>query len=314
MGVQRKTGKRRQYTAEFTHEAVRLVTEGGLSMAQVARNLGLDDNLVSRWKKFLCWFVCPCGRCNGDDDRIYCPLYRGKFRGRRTKLKMNLYRSTPRCLPGILLLCCGPVAHRVAAQPPTPRNEPTGRTQTTPLPDTGGIVLGNPDAAPSQLHQIYTLLQKFRAKHAGKHPAKSTALIQELIKDPQSYGFKSYDESFLVFVNSDSQYQPGVLEPNRYSAYSIAVARADGSLLDTPKMAGTRDIWALTTIYFHNNMTGLTNNPVGFYVVLWDTGEVERIPYDLVLSVPRGQSLVSPFFPGQAGIPADALTYDERFQ
>jgi transposase len=51
MGVQRKTGRRRQYTAEFKHEAVRLVTEGGLSMAQVARDLGLDDNLVSRWKK-----------------------------------------------------------------------------------------------------------------------------------------------------------------------------------------------------------------------------------------------------------------------
>ena len=51
MGVQRKTGKRRQYMGEFKREAVRLVTEGGLSMAQVARDLGLDDNLVSRWKK-----------------------------------------------------------------------------------------------------------------------------------------------------------------------------------------------------------------------------------------------------------------------
>ena len=51
MRVQRKAGKRRQYTAEFKREAVRLVTEGGLSMAQVARDLGLDDNLVSRWKK-----------------------------------------------------------------------------------------------------------------------------------------------------------------------------------------------------------------------------------------------------------------------
>lgn len=48
MGVQLKTSKRRQYTAEFKQEAVRLVTEGSLSMAQVARDLGLDDNLVSR--------------------------------------------------------------------------------------------------------------------------------------------------------------------------------------------------------------------------------------------------------------------------
>jgi transposase len=51
MGVQRKTNKRKQYTSEFKREAVRLVTKGGLSMAQVARDLGLDNNLVSRWKK-----------------------------------------------------------------------------------------------------------------------------------------------------------------------------------------------------------------------------------------------------------------------
>ena len=56
MGVQRKSSKRKQTTAEFKHEAVRLVTDRlvtdrGLSMAQVARDLGLDDNLVSRWKK-----------------------------------------------------------------------------------------------------------------------------------------------------------------------------------------------------------------------------------------------------------------------
>ena len=48
MGVHRKTTKRKQYTSEFKREAVRLVTEEGLSMAQVARDLGLDDNLVSR--------------------------------------------------------------------------------------------------------------------------------------------------------------------------------------------------------------------------------------------------------------------------
>jgi transposase-like protein len=30
---------------------VRLVTEGRLSMAQAARNLDINDNLLSRWKK-----------------------------------------------------------------------------------------------------------------------------------------------------------------------------------------------------------------------------------------------------------------------
>jgi transposase-like protein len=51
MGIQQKTINRKQYSSEFKREAVRLVTEGGLSMAQVTRDLGLNDNLVSRWKK-----------------------------------------------------------------------------------------------------------------------------------------------------------------------------------------------------------------------------------------------------------------------
>src|SRR5688500_12739498 len=51
MGIQQKTINRKQYSSEFKREAVRLVTEGGLSIAQAARDLGLHDNMVSRWKK-----------------------------------------------------------------------------------------------------------------------------------------------------------------------------------------------------------------------------------------------------------------------
>jgi transposase len=44
---------RKQYTSEFKHQAVRLVTEQGLSMAQAARDLGINDNVLARWKKEL---------------------------------------------------------------------------------------------------------------------------------------------------------------------------------------------------------------------------------------------------------------------
>ncbi len=44
MGVQNKQSDRKQYGSEFKREAVRLVTEGGLSITQVARDLGLNDN------------------------------------------------------------------------------------------------------------------------------------------------------------------------------------------------------------------------------------------------------------------------------
>jgi transposase len=42
--------KRRQYTREYKLEAVRLLDESGRSKAQVARELGIDDSLLTRWK------------------------------------------------------------------------------------------------------------------------------------------------------------------------------------------------------------------------------------------------------------------------
>jgi len=46
MGIVRK-----QYTREFKQEAVRLVSESGLTVPQIARDLGLPDNVLYRWKK-----------------------------------------------------------------------------------------------------------------------------------------------------------------------------------------------------------------------------------------------------------------------
>jgi len=42
--------KRRNYTKEFKEEAVRLITEAGYSYAEAGRNLGVNPNLLSRWK------------------------------------------------------------------------------------------------------------------------------------------------------------------------------------------------------------------------------------------------------------------------
>ena len=41
--------KRRTYTPEFRAEAVALVVEGGVSQAQVARDLGIAQSLLSKW-------------------------------------------------------------------------------------------------------------------------------------------------------------------------------------------------------------------------------------------------------------------------
>ena len=45
------TKKRRYHTKEFKEEAVKLVTEQGYAVAEAARNLGINYNVLSRWKK-----------------------------------------------------------------------------------------------------------------------------------------------------------------------------------------------------------------------------------------------------------------------
>lgn len=43
--------QRRKFDREFKMEAVRLVAKEGRAVAEVARNLGIHENLLHRWKK-----------------------------------------------------------------------------------------------------------------------------------------------------------------------------------------------------------------------------------------------------------------------
>ena len=44
---------RRKYTREFKIEALRLITDEGLSFAKVARDLGVNETMLYRWRKEL---------------------------------------------------------------------------------------------------------------------------------------------------------------------------------------------------------------------------------------------------------------------
>lgn len=43
--------KRHNYGAEFKREAIRLVTENGYGVGETARHLGINANMLSRWKR-----------------------------------------------------------------------------------------------------------------------------------------------------------------------------------------------------------------------------------------------------------------------
>ncbi len=46
-----KKKTRRKYAPEFKEEAVKLITEQGYTFAEAGRNLGVNPNLISKWKK-----------------------------------------------------------------------------------------------------------------------------------------------------------------------------------------------------------------------------------------------------------------------
>jgi transposase len=46
-----KGERRRKYTEEFKQEAVRLITEERYGTAEAARNLGINANMLGRWKR-----------------------------------------------------------------------------------------------------------------------------------------------------------------------------------------------------------------------------------------------------------------------
>ena len=45
--------KRKKYTHEFKEEAVKLITEQGYRVTEAARNLGINENMLGRWKREL---------------------------------------------------------------------------------------------------------------------------------------------------------------------------------------------------------------------------------------------------------------------
>ncbi len=221
--------------------------------------------------------------------------------------------------------------------------------------DTQGKVPGDPQNAVSDLKRIYQVIQTFKKLHGLLYPRgpftadadASTSLLSSdltgkrrngllmvnpFILQPEaefnlsSYGFKSRDEVQALFRNPDLRFSDSASTRENWrntEAYQIAVLndpfqRLNGTLTNSPKLPGTRDVLLYTSTYYHKNIhrgNGITMHPVGFYVVLWDDGQVEKIPYQKQLWAPSRMSpgYYLPAFRGQAGLPKHTLTYDQYF-
>ena len=192
--------------------------------------------------------------------------------------------------------------------------------------DTHGTVPGNSEQTVAQMHKLYGAIQIFKQRNNGAYPGPNVtpSLVSDILAHPKDYGIATMSDANALFHNSDMQYADGASRsshPETIWPYSLGATRPDGTNKSEPKPAGTRDVLAHTNMYFHRNIRNCKNqpsteNPVGFYLILWDDGEVQKVPYEAVrFANPKanyaGGATQTLVFPGEAGTPSQTLSYTE---
>lgn len=83
---------RRKYTEEYKEEAVKLVTEQGYKIAETARNLGVNPNLLGRWKRD---FEVGDGDCldSGDKAALQSELKRLRKENKRLEMEREILKK-----------------------------------------------------------------------------------------------------------------------------------------------------------------------------------------------------------------------------
>jgi transposase len=90
------TDKRRTYTAEFKREAVHLVTEQGYALAEAARNLGLNSNMLRRWKRELVEQEHAAFPGNGRVSLAQEELHRVREENKRLRMERDMLKNLSR--------------------------------------------------------------------------------------------------------------------------------------------------------------------------------------------------------------------------
>lgn len=182
--------------------------------------------------------------------------------------------------------------------------------------DTHGKVPGDPENGIRDLKRLYQVVQVYRSR-TGKYPEVIFDIAEDVPNAPKEYGFRTYAETLSFFANPDTKYGDTDKDMGpSFVPYAITTKRPDKTSIGGPKRAGERDVVAYTPLYVHQNSRLFngersTTNPVGNYLVLWDDGAVEKVPYDRIVYIDRGRNFegrgYGMAFPGQAGMPAKGV-------
>lgn len=184
--------------------------------------------------------------------------------------------------------------------------------------NTQGKILGDPDRAIRDGHRLYELMTIYKSRH-NTFAALGFVLDRDYVDNPRAYGFKDRMDAAQWSHNPDAKYSDAFHnEPNpeQHPAFRIVPTRPDGSKLFANRIAGKRDVLAFSDFYFFSNECVFpdgrsTKNPIGFYLVLWEDGEVTKVPHDQVRYARPQRASFDVCFPGQAGVPEAVYTHEE---
>jgi len=176
---------------------------------------------------------------------------------------------------------------------------------------------GNVANGIKDLDSIYKALTTYRVRHQGMYPQKMVQLGIDIGTNAKEYGFSDPLSVRNELSNPDAQYSdnPSYREsPEVTIPYLLDGNRFDGAKVGSPKLIGTRDALAYAYLYRYEQERSKGSrqkfNPRGYYLVLWDDGGVEKVPFDNVLNVYDGQGFKYAFR-GQAGVMSNIVTYEE---
>jgi transposase len=85
--------KRRQYRAEFRHEAIRLVTEHGYGVTEAARNLGINAKMLGRWQRQIEQQHNGISRGNGQLSVDHDELLRRRKEVKRLRMEREILKK-----------------------------------------------------------------------------------------------------------------------------------------------------------------------------------------------------------------------------
>ncbi len=177
----------------------------------------------------------------------------------------------------------------------------------------------NPDKTIQQMRDFYKRMNIYKSRH-GIMPTSYGMIRGDIKQNPSLYGYKDFKEAVLSNYNADVYVSDSHFTEDTKTiiqAYRVCELRPDGTKIGSPHALGTRDVLAFSNIYHFGDVCLFPNgkstgNPTGFYLLLWEDGEVSRVPFDQVRYVyPQIEGAGAECFPGQTGVPTTTYTASE---